>query len=166
MSYPSKRVIVVASLAAAALSGCYVVPMAPDGSPVYPAVAVPGHVVVAPPYAAPVPSVPVAVPGTPAPQVLQARLYPANEIATRTGLLSGTVTNMMSGKGRFQLDFAGEVLVGEATRVPGEDSAGLANAYGQRGTFMNCEYRMTTPYQGTGTCHLSTGALYQVHIGS
>jgi len=24
---------------------------------------------------------------------------------------------------------------------------------------------MTTPYQGTGTCRLSTGALYEVHIG-
>jgi len=57
-------------------------------------------------------------------------------------------------------------MVGEATRVPGDDHAGLANAYGQRGTFMNCEYRMTTPYQGTGTCRLSTGATYQVHIGA
>jgi len=30
---------------------------------------------------------------------------------------------------------------------------------------MNCEYRMTTPFQGTGTCKVSTGALYRVHIG-
>jgi hypothetical protein len=97
--------------------------------------------------------------------VLQARLYPANDAATQTGLLSGTVTNMMTGKGRFELDYRGELLVGEATRVPGDDRRGIANAYGQRGTFMNCEYRMTTPYQGTGTCNLSSGARYQVHIG-
>jgi hypothetical protein len=73
---------------------------------------------------------------------------------------------MMTGKGRFQLDYAGELLVGESTRVPGDEHAGLANAYGTRGTFMNCQYRMNTPYQGTGTCTLSTGAQYQVHISA
>ena len=62
--------------------------------------------------------------------------------------------------------FGGELLSGEATRVPGNDRSGVASAYGSRGTFMNCEYKMTTPYQGTGTCHVSTGALYQVHIGA
>ena len=152
----TKRVLIVGSLAAAALPGCYVVPVAPDGTPLHAAaVAVPVQPV--PVYAAPVP---------PSPSVLQARLYPSNDIATRTGMLSGTVTNMMTGKGRFQLDYQGELLVGEATRVANDDRAGVANAYGQRGTFMNCEYKMTTPYQGTGTCHLSTGAQYQVHIGA
>ena len=151
----TKRVLIVGSLAAATLTGCYVVPVAPDGTPLHAAaVAVPVQPV--PVYAAPVP---------PSPSVLQARLYPSNDIATRTGMLSGTVTNMMTGKGRFQLDYQGELLIGEATRVANDDRAGVANAYGQRGTFMNCEYRMTTPYQGTGTCKLSTGALYQVHIG-
>ena len=154
----SKRAVIAGSFAALALSGCYVAPVNPDGTPVHAAaVAVPVQVVPPGPYA---------TPGPPVPNVLQARLYPANEIATRTGMLSGTVTNMMTGKGRFQLDYAGEILVGEATRVPGDERAGVANAYGQRGTFMNCEYRMTTPYQGTGTCHLSTGAQYQVHIGA
>jgi hypothetical protein len=80
-------------------------------------------------------------------------------------MLSGTVTNMMTGKGFFQLNYRGEVLSGEATRVPGDERRGLANAYGQRGTFMTCDYRMTTPYLGTGTCSLSNGAQYQVHIG-
>jgi hypothetical protein len=101
-----------------------------------------------------------------APSVLQARLYPSNDAATRVGMLSGSVTNMMTGKGRFQLEYRGEVLVGEATRVPGDDRSGIANAYGDRGTYMNCTYRMTTPFQGTGTCNLSTGALYQVHLGT
>ena len=106
--------------------------------------------------------VPIAVP--PAPSVLQARLYPSNDAATRVGILSGSVTNMMTGKGRFQLDYRGEILVGETTRAPGEDRAGIANAYGDRGT--NCTYRMTTPFQGAGTCSMSTGAQYQVHLGS
>ena len=155
----AKRVVRAGAFAALALSGCMVVPVAPDGSPIYPAVA-------AVPYRAPayVPPV-VTVQSAPVPSVLQARLYPSNEIASRTGVLSGTVTNLMTGKGQFQLDMAGELLSGEATRVPGNERSGVASAYGSRGTFMNCEYRMTTPYQGTGTCHVSTGAFYQVHIG-
>jgi hypothetical protein len=112
----------------------------------------------APIYAAPAPI-------QPAPATVQARLYPSNEIASRTGVLSGTVTNMMTGKGLLQLDYQGELLSGEATRVAGDERRGVANAYGSRGTYMSCEYRMTTPYQGVGTCKLSTGALYQVHIG-
>jgi hypothetical protein len=104
-------------------------------------------------------------PGPAAPAALQARLYPANEVAAETGLLSGSVTNMMTGKGVFQINYRGEVLTGEATRVPGDDRRGLASAYGQRGTMMSCEYQMTTPYQGTGTCKMSNGAQYQVHIG-
>lgn len=159
MSPISRRPIVAGALAGIALTGCYVIPMAPDGTPLYSALPYP--------YApAPVAVAPPVVSGAAMPAVLQARLYPSNDIATRTGVLAGTVTNMMTGKGRFQLDYAGEVLVGEATRVPGDERAGLANAYGQRGTFMNCNYRMTTPYQGTGTCELSTGAVYQVHIGA
>ena len=179
----SRRVLVAGALAAVSLSGCYVVPVASDGTPiypattVYPAVAVPTVQGPGPNYLAPVPgrsaratgasqavvNADPAGPATPAP--LQARLYPSNEVATETGMLSGTVTNMMTGKGVFQLNYRGELLSGEATRVPGDDRRGIANAYGQRGTYMNCDYRMTTPYQGTGTCSLSTGAQYQVHIG-
>jgi len=164
----SKRVFVAGSIASLALSGCMVVPLAPDGTPVYPAVAaVPYPAATTVPYRTQVgvPAQPSA--GTaPAPSVLQARLYPSNDIASRTGMLAGTVTNLMTGKGRFQLDLAGELLSGEATRVSGDERAGIASAYGSRGTYMNCEYRMTTPYQGTGTCTVSTGALYQVHIGA
>jgi hypothetical protein len=156
-------------------------PVYPVAAPVYPAIAVP--VLTVTPSGAPVPgrnaraapaaqSAPPAVnrdltapagPASPAP--LQARLYPSNELATETGMLSGTVTNMMTGKGFFQLNYKGEILSGEATRVPGDDRRGLASAYGQRGLFMSCDYRMTTPYLGTGTCSLSNGAQYQVHIG-
>jgi len=161
---PSKRAAVASVIATLALSGCYVVPVAPDGTAVYPAAAV----AVPAPYpananasgAAPV------VPAAAAPSVLQARLYPANDVATQTGMLAGTVTNMMTGKGRFQLEYRGEVLVGEATRAPGDQMAGIANAYGERGTYMSCAYRMTTPYQGTGSCSVSNGAKYQVHLGS
>ena len=160
----SMRVIGAGAFAALALSGCYVVPVAPDGTPVYPAVNVPAAVVYgAPPSQAPAPPT-LATPAMPS--VLQARLYPSNDAATRVGMLSGSVTNMMTGKGRFQLDYRGEMLVGEATRTPGDERGGVANAYGDRGTYMSCTYRMTTPYQGTGTCSLSTGAQYQVHLGA
>jgi hypothetical protein len=154
-------------------------PVYPVAAPVYPAVAVPIATVTpsgapvpgrssrpAPQSASPLVSRDLAPPAGPAaPAALQARLYPSNEVATETGMLSGTVTNMMTGKGFFQLNYKGEILSGEATRVPGDERRGLASAYGQRGLFMSCDYRMTTPYLGTGTCSLSNGAQYQVHIG-
>lgn len=158
----SKRLAVAAAVVTLTLSGCYVVPVAPDGTAYGAAVAVPAPYAVNALPRAPAP----AVQGPAAPSVLQARLYPANDIATQTGMLAGTVTNFMTGKGRFQLDFRGETLQGEATRAPGEAAGGVANAYGERGTYMSCAYRMTTPYQGTGTCSLSNGARYQVHLGS
>jgi len=148
-------------------------PIYPVAGPVYPAVAVPVPTVQGPGpnYGAPVPgrgarpAEPAGPIGPSAPASLQARLYPSNDVATETGMLSGTVTSMMTGKGFFQLNYKGETLSGEATRVPGDERHGLANAYGQRGTYMSCDYRMSTPYLGTGTCTLSTGAQYQVHIG-
>ena len=193
MSNTSQRLSILGTLAAATLGGCVMVPVASDGTPIYPGV-YSGNAAVYPAIAVPVPTVqgpgpnylaPVpgrssraaapsyapsgvefpAPAGPSSPAALQARLYPSNEVATETGLLSGTVTNMMTGKGVFQLNYRGEILTGEATRVPGDDRRGIANAYGQRGTYMNCEYRMTTPYQGTGSCKLSNGAQYQVHIG-
>ena len=148
----------IAALLAAStltLAGCYVVP-GPDGQlwHVIPGQAAPGSV---PPYAAG---------GAPGPVSLNVRLYPANDSATRTGVLTGTVINMMTGKGRFQLNYNGETLSGEATRVDGDARRGVASAYGPSGTFMSCEYQMSNPRQGAGTCTLSTGAKYQVHIGS
>ena len=50
------------------------------------------------------------------------------------------------------------LLVGEATRVSGEARKGIASAYGGRGTFARCEYQMSTPYMGAGTCTFSNGA--------
>lgn len=141
------------------LAGCYVVPMGPDGN-----------------YAIYIPSHPPSVPGQPTPlsqpsqpsqpRVLHARLYPENDTATQTGMVSGTVTNMMTGKGRFQLHYAGELLTGEATRVSGDERKGIASAYGASGSFMSCEYQMHTPMQGAGTCNFSNGARYKVHLGN
>ena len=191
MTQTFKIGLIVGSLTAAGLSGCVMIPVASDGTPiypgtaaVYPAIPVPVPTVQGPGpnYLAPVPGRngrtvsttpayppagvdPATATGPSAPAALQARLYPSNDVASETGLLSGTVTNMMTGKGVFQLYYRGEILTGEATRVPGDDRRGVANAYGQRGTYMSCEYRMTTPYQGTGSCKLSNGAQYQVHIG-
>jgi hypothetical protein len=150
----------LAASAAVSLAGCYVLPVTPEGYPyAYPA------------YPAPSSPPPAAVPyaGAPAghgPASLPARLYPANEIATQTGVIHGTVTNMMTGKGRFQLNYRGETLNGEATRVDGDSRRGVASAYGSGGAYMSCEYQMRTPQQGAGTCQFSNGAKYQVHIGS
>jgi len=144
----------------ATLSGCYIVPVrGPDGNVMY------DHYPL-PPVGSPMPmppSPPAAAGQMPA--VLTARLYPSNDQAAQSGVVSGTVTNMMTGKGRFQVNYMGEVLTGEATRVSNEDKRGVASAYSPRGTYMSCDYQMTTPYQGTGDCRFSTGATYTLHLG-
>src|SRR5437867_2297574 len=138
----------VLAISAAALTGCYIVPYGPDGLPrVY-----------VPIEPAPIPNQPAAhgVVSHPAPPAtLSARLYPANEMATQVGMVSGTVTNMMTGKGRFQLNYRGELLTGEATRVSGDERKGVASAYGPTGAFMSCEYKMSSPVRGAGTCGFS-----------
>jgi len=154
------------AVSASVLSGCYVIPVAPDGTPAWPAGAVwgPGTTPAPGTAAASQPAAPAQRPAAPA--TLQAKLYPANDLATQTGVVNGTVTNMMSGKGRFLLDYRGELLSGEATRVSGDARKGVASAYSPGGSYMSCEYQMSSPYQGAGTCTFSNGARYQVHIGN
>lgn len=138
-----------------ALVGCYAIPIGPDGQPAwYPP---PPGVVTAPPpyYGAP-----------PGPVMVPARLYPMNDLAMQTGVLSGTVTNMMTGKGQFQLNYKGETLSGEATRVSNDERRGVASAFGPSGVSMSCDYQMTGPSQGAGNCSFSNGARYQVHLGN
>ncbi len=145
----------VALFASATLGGCYVLPIGPDGQPVYPY-----------PVAVPATQGMPAVPMTPMPTVLQARLYPMNDAAAQTGVLSGTITATPGGKGHFQLNYRGEVLTGEATRVSTDERRGVASAYGPGGLSMSCEYQMMHQRQGAGTCTFSNGARYQVHIGA
>ena len=137
----------------AALSGCYVVPVAqPDGRVIYQHYPLPPSGVV-----------PAAVAPT-MPAVLNARMYPKNEIAAQTGIITGTVTNLMTGKGQFQVSYMGEVLSGEATRVSNDERRGIASAFSPRGMYMSCEYQMNTPLQGVGHCTFSNGASYEVHL--
>ena len=161
--------LLAAGASSLAISGCYIIPMNPDGSPA----ALPPGIVIPAPHgtsSAPVPPAPPVSSGlqpkaAPA-ATLQARLYPSNDIATQTGVVTGTVTNMMGGKGRFMLDYRGELLTGEATRVSGDERRGVASAYGPSGAYMSCDYQMNTPFQGAGNCMFSNGARYQVHIGN
>jgi hypothetical protein len=162
--------LLAAGASSLAISGCYIIPMNPDGSP---AALPPGIVIPGVPHgtsSAPVPPAPATSPAlqpkSAPPATLQARLYPANDIATQTGVVTGTVTNMMGGKGRFMLDYRGELLTGEATRVSGDERRGVASAYGPSGSYMSCDYQMNTPFQGAGNCMFSNGARYQVHIGN
>src|SRR3970040_1755698 len=139
-----KNRVKLASAAVAAafsLTGCYVVPVGPDGYPRFylPVEQTSNAGQVQPPRASGQPASPAA---------LQARLYPVNDVATQTGMVDGTVTNMMSGKGRFQLSYRGELLTGEATRVSGDARKGVASAYGPSGSYISCEDQIHTPYQG------------------
>jgi hypothetical protein len=137
------------------LAGCYVVPVSPDGFGPVNAFVAPLAPIVAQPHP----------PAAPAPTLLHARLYPLNDVAAETGVVTGTVANLMNGSGRFELHLPGETLVGEATRVQSDARRGIASAFGTRGTSMSCDYRMRTPTQGTGQCTLSNGARYSVHLG-
>lgn len=156
---------------AASLSGCYIVPM--DGH--YPPV----------PPGAPIASAAGASVIPAAGGVLQARLYPLNETAGKTGALMANVADSGTGHASFTLNYAGEALAGEATRVPAgypgfgnvhrqvygngnmpSGQRGIASASGANGTFVNCEYALTAPNRGTGACLFSNGAKYQLHFGS
>lgn len=164
-----KKSIISAAVSAASLSGCYVVPLGSDqvdqlvrmmeqqnaGAPQ--SASMPFSPGMKPP---PVTAQPKAVPSLPA------RLYPINDIATENGMVAGTVTSTADGKARFQFNYRGESLVGEATRVSGDDRKGVATAWAPSGAFMTCEYQMSTLARGAGTCSFSDGARYQVHVGN
>ena len=159
--------VLALSLPALLLPGCYVMPLgnSADGTPQYAYATLP--VVPAHRGQQGANGLPPTVNSTGhMPASLNVRLYPANDLANQTGVLTGQVTNMMSGKGRFQFNYMGETLSGEATRVANDERRGVASAFGGRGTFAKCEYQMSSPYQGAGTCTFSNGALYQVHIGT
>ena len=171
-----KRSTIPAALAggfaALSLSGCYIVPVGSEDLAKI-------HLLMQqqanqPPAASAAPKAAAAqtASATPAsPQVtvptsIQARFYPVNEIATENGMVSGTVTNMMNGKGRLQVTYRGELLTGEATRVANDERKGVASAWGPNGSFMSCDYQMSSPVRGAGTCSVSDGARYQVHVGN
>ena len=151
------RHFTIGAFAAVAFSGCMIVPI--DGRP---------HVVQPiPPNPAVLPGSPgvAAPPQAPAQAVTTARLYPTNDIAAQGGLLAGTVTNHLNGRGEFQLVYRGELLSGEATRTQTASRRGVANAAGSRGTYLRCQYELGAPTRGTGTCEMSDGGRYTLHLG-
>lgn len=154
----------LAALSTTTLSGCYVLPIGADGVDKLVRMmeqAPPQNVAAARP-----PTLPTVALQPKAGASLPARLYPVNDIATETGMVAGTVTSLMDGKARFQLAYRGESLVGEATRVSGDDRKGVATAWAPSGAFMTCEYQMASQVRGAGTCNFSDGARYQVHVGN
>lgn len=153
------RTVWVGLTLATTLSGCYVVPMGPDGRPM--AIPVP---------ASQAPSVGTANHGMANNAVapilpISARLYPDNDLAASVGVLQGSVINRLDGSGQIEIFYPGEVLRGEATRERRGEARGIANAFGARGTYANCVYQMNSPTQGTGSCQISTGARFRVHLG-
>jgi hypothetical protein len=134
----------------AALSGCYVVPLNQ-----YPASATNPAFSNAQGTAF--------VPITAVRPPFSARLYPSNEAASRIGTVAGVISNPERGHGEFSFNLAGESFIGEATRAP-NSTKGVANATGNRGGFVRCDYAMSSASLGTGTCQFSNGAQYSMHI--
>jgi hypothetical protein len=130
------------------LGGCYVVPVGSpygSGAPPNPAIQTP-----APP---------------PTTLTFTARLYPSNELATTYGMVSAIVTNDLNGRGTFSTNINGETFTGEATRIANGSREGIANGAGNRGSYINCRYQMTSSSLGSGQCRLSNGALFSMHVG-
>jgi hypothetical protein len=142
------KLATLATTSAAALSACYVVPVNQYPQAHAPAVST------------------VAVPTAPTQLVLTARLYPANDVAAPYGLLNGSVTNYLNGRGEIMVVQADELYRGEATRDVSNSRNGVANGAGNKGGYMNCNYAMNNQTQGTGTCKFSNGALYRFHLGA
>lgn len=141
---PAARRIVLGAVltaSAAVLAGCYVVPV---------------H--------QPAPAIPAAVPA-PVPVTFSARLYPANDLAAGYGVVPAVVTNDLNGRGTFSTNIRGESFSGEATRTAGSSREGVANGAGNRGSYINCRYTMNSATLGTGTCRLSNGAVFTMHVG-
>ena len=128
---------------AALLTGCYVVPIQPVQQQ-----APAGAIAVMPPV----------------PLTFTARLYPSNEAATGYGMVTAVVTNDMNGRGHFSANIGGENFNGESTRAANSRD-GVANGAGQRGRFINCRYSMNSPVMGTGSCSMSDGATFSMHVG-
>lgn len=147
MKIASLSGLAAAVIAASTLTGCYIVPLqpAPAGSTVA------------------VPAAPAAPQG---PVTFTARLYPANELASPYGVVAAVVTNDLNGRGHFSTAIQGETFSGEATRVAGSKRDGVANGAGSRGNYINCRYTMNSPTLGTGSCRLSNGAAFTMHVGS
>jgi len=129
---------------AAALTGCYVVPLQPQPAMV--------HVAPSPP-------------APPVPVTFTARLYPANDAATVYGTVIASVTNDLNGRGYFTTNINGENFTGEATRIGKAAHEGQANGAGNRGSFISCRYTMSSPTLGTGNCRLNNGAAFSMHVG-
>jgi hypothetical protein len=170
----ASRLFLVTSLVAA-LSACYVVPIDPrTGQPV--PLQPPAQVTVVQPPAA-------AVPVPPQPTLLQARLYPMNDVAQSAGFVTASIMDQQVGRGSISLNYRGHWLQGEATRVDanhpgfgrihsqvlggpvpgGNGRRGIANAVGG-GLSAQCEYQLSAPGQGVGACLFSDGASYQMHF--
>ena len=145
----SRRLALAMGVAAgvATLSGCYVVPVGQ-----YPA------------HYPPATQLVVAAPA-PVPVTFSARLYPANDLATAYGMVNAVVTSDLNGRGSFHSTINGESFMGESTRKTGSSREGLANGAGNRGSYINCDYLMNSATLGTGTCTLSNGARFSMHVG-
>jgi hypothetical protein len=145
------------------LSACVIVPLDPKTGQPYSAHQPPQVVVVQQPQGAP------SGVQAPAPaNVLSARLYPMNEAARAGGILQSTTVDSGQGRGSFSINYLGQTLQGEATRVDRNYAGGqrgVANAASAAAS-MRCEYLFTSTTQGTGACIVSDGARYQVHFGS
>lgn len=134
---------VIGTLTATLLTGCYVVPITQPVPDTARSQAAPHAQVVK----------------------LSARLYPANKLASRHGIVSADISHDYQGRGVFNAYISGEQFRGEATRTKGR-RGGIAHGAGNHGNFIKCTYTMNSNTQGTGSCQLNNGAAFNMHVGA
>jgi hypothetical protein len=138
------KLTTLSAISAVTLSACYVVPINQ-----YPqSTTTPSTVAIA----------------SPTNLVLTAKLFPANDAAAPFGMLTGSVTSHLNGRGEISVMQADELFRGEATRDAASNRNGTANAAGSKGGYMSCSYTMNNTTQGTGTCKFNNGAVYRFHL--
>ena len=145
----NKSIIAAVTLISAALSGCYVMPIDHSAQGARSPGLYTSHTAI--------------VPMAAVRPVFTARMYPVNDNASRMGPVSGLITNPEQGHGQFTFAAAGETYSGEATRGAGS-SKGVANATGNRGGYVACNYSMSSSSLGSGSCQFANGARYSMHI--
>lgn len=137
--------LITSLILSSVLAGCYIVPAGPN-SPIVrtsPSTAAPVHI---------------------QPTSLHAKLYPTNSTAQRYGTVTAAVTTDQNGHGSFQTFIGGETFNGDATRTSGSRT-GRANGSAPSGRYIACTYEMNSSQLGSGTCQLSDGATFSIHIG-
>ncbi len=97
---------------------------------------------------------------------LSGRMYPSNQRANAYGVGTASIVRERANHAVFTANLSGKTFTGEATRSASHPKQGTANGTSSDGLYLNCQYEMNTAVRGSGTCRVSDGATFSIHIGT